>query len=199
MYDDDDDFETHEKPSELPRELRERLFDASQAAPGRRELAIRYSEIGPARWPAPVVFGAERGFTVWRNPRAQDVRLVINLGPDHQLHAGFEMALIPPQYRISRSRAAMCKAKGLSFRPEYSRMLVVIPAGGKLEIPSVFDHAIRTEDRNGVVVGGLAHFLIKVINGVDEPNPPPLHSALMPTDDESDHAPMRGAAARRRT
>jgi hypothetical protein len=196
MYNDpDDEFEQQRpKAAEFPRELRERLVDDSEAG----MPAIRYDAIGPERWPAAVSYGAKLGFTTWRNPRATDVRIRLNLGPDAQLHTGFEMNLVPPQHRIPRGLASELLKTGQCLRREYGRLLICIPAGQTLALPAVFDPAIRSL-REGVVVGGEAPFLVKVVDGADETNPPPLHSSLVPPGDGNDSAPVRSAAARRRS
>lgn len=196
MYDEnDDDFEQSQvKRPELPRELRDRLFDYSEpTAP-----AIRYDAIGRDQWPAAVAYGAKSGFTEWRNPRAQDARIRLNLGPDAKLHGALEMALIPPQHRISRGQATALEKAGQCFRPEYNILVICIPAGQTLAVPTIYDVAIRTV-RQGTVVAGAAPFLVKVVDGADETDPPSLHPALVSVGGFDDLPPMPSAAARRRS
>lgn len=197
MNDDDfdDDFtQPAQRVPALPDELKRRLFDNSE--PG--IPALRYDTIGPERWPAAVAYGAKSGFTTWRNPTSNEVRLRINLGPDAQLHAGFEMALIPSQHRVPRSLATELFKQGQALRREYNRLLICIPAGKTLAVPAVYDRGIRTE-RDGTVIGGEAPFLIKVIDGADETDPPSLHPALVSVGGFDDLPPLPSAAARRRS
>lgn len=191
MYDDDDFDEPRAKEPELPRELRERLFDYSNPA----NPAILYSAIGPEKWPQTTAFGAKQGFTTWRNPATREVRIYLHLGPDPQLHTGFEMNLIPSQHRMSRAKATERIGLGQCLRREYNRLLICIPPGATLAIPAVYDRAIRTV-RDGIVISGYAPQLL--IEG--ETDPPEIHPALLPAADvEGPIQPGGGAAARRRT
>lgn len=191
MFDDDDDLQpTQAGAPELPRALKEKLFDYSEPA----MPALRYSSVGPEKWPPSTAYGARLGFTVWKNPTARDVRMHLNLGPDPNLHSGFEMALVPAQYRIPRGRALELFKIGQPLRREYTRVLICIPAGETLALPAIWDQAIRTV-KDGWVVAGMAPQL--VVN--DEQNPPPLHSSLIPESDKHDPPPAARAAARRRT
>ncbi|HEX2875158.1 MAG TPA: hypothetical protein VHP33_28095 [Polyangiaceae bacterium] len=196
MNDDfDDDFDQPAKriPA-LPDELKRRLFDYSNPD----MPAIRYDAIGPEKWPASVAYGAKSGFTTWRNPSANDVRIHLNLGPDAQLHIGFEMGLVPAQFRIPRDRATELIKLGQALRREYNSLIICIPAGQTLALPAVYDSAIRTV-RQGTVVAGSAPFLVKVVDGADETDPPSLHPALVSVGGFDDLPPMPSAAARRRS
>lgn len=185
--DDDDDLRPRQKgvPA-LPRELQEKLFDLSNP----EGAVLRYP--GPELWPQRSMMGATQGFTRWRNPAARKVRMVFNLGPDPQLHVGFEMRLVPAQFRVSRDFAGQRSRAGLAIRREYLRMVVEIPPGGSVELPAEFDGGVR-QVRNGIVHGGECPWLVKE----GEEPPLPIHPALLPAEDTAPAFASAPAAARR--
>lgn len=187
MFDDDDELQPAERRAPgvpaLPAELKAKLFDYVEGP------ALRYP--GPDVWPQRIAMGAPGGFTEWVNPSKRKVRMVFNLGPDAQLHIGFEMRLIPERYRISRDLVGELTRAKRALRPEYCHLVVEIPAGGTLAIPAEFDRAIRLV-RDGIVVSGACPWLVKKGEA-----PPEIHAALMPEDDSVPAFVSAPAAARR--